>query len=193
MSFFGSLFGGQNQTLNAAIPQYGSISSFGVGQGENDINAASGFWSNILSGDPTKIGQVLGPQIQAIQGQGQQQKQTLGQFGNRSGGTNATAQTIGDTTRSNVNNLVGNLTGAAANNLGSMGTNLLGQGTAALGSQVNASQQQMKNWSSSILGGLTGGLSSVLSGVATGGISTLFGGGGGGGIGSGDAAGILDL
>lgn len=175
MSFFGSLFGGQNTTVNSAIPQYGSISGFGVGQGENDISAASGFWNNILSGDPAKIGQVLGPQIQAIQGQGQQQKQTNAMFGNRSGGTNATNQTIGDTTRSNVNNLVGNLTGAAASNLGGMGQNLLSQGTSALGQQVNTSQTQMNNWSNSILGGLTGGLASILGKAGTGALGLIPG------------------
>lgn len=162
MSFFSSLFGGQDQTLNSGISQFGNISGFGVGQGENDINAAGGFWNSILSGDPTKIGQVLGPQIAAIQGQGQQQKQTLGQFGNRSGGTNATQQTIGDTTRSNVNKLIGSLTGSAASNLGSMGENLLSQGTSALQSQLGASQQQMQNWSNSILGlGITQGIGGI--------------------------------
>lgn len=175
MSFFGSLFGGSNPTINSAIPQYGSISDFGVGQGEKDVNQAGGFWSSILSGDPAKIGQVLGPQIQAIQGQGQQQKQTLAQFGNRSGGTNATSQRIGDTTRSNVNNLVGNLTGAAAGNLGSLGTNLLSQGTSALGDQLNASQTQMSNWSNSILGGLTGGLAGILGKAGTGALGLIPG------------------
>lgn len=157
MSFFGSLFGGSNPTLNSGISQLGNISGYGVNTGENDINQAGGFWSSILSGDPTKIGQVLGSQIQGIQQQGQQEKQQLGQFSNRSGGTNAKAQTIGDTTRSNVNNLIGNLTGAAASNLGSMGQNLLSQGTSALGSQLAASQQQLSNWQNSILGqGITG-------------------------------------
>lgn len=173
--FLGSVFGGQNKTLDSAIPQFGSISQYGVNTGESDINQAGGFWSSILSGDPTKIGQVLGPQIQAIQGQGQQQKQTLGQFGNRSGGTNAKAQTIGDTSRSEVNNLVGNLTGAAASNLGSMGQNLLSQGTSALGQQVQASQLQMQNWNNSILGGLAGGISSTLGKAATGGLGLLPG------------------
>ena len=150
--FLGSIFGGQNKTLDSAIPQFGSISQYGINTGEGDINQANGFWSSILSGDPTKIGQVLGPQIQAIQQQGQQQKQTLSQFGNRSGGTNAKARTIGDTSRSEVNNMISNLTGSAASNLGSLGTSLFGQGTAALGDQVSAAQQQMKNWQDSILG-----------------------------------------
>lgn len=174
-SFLSSIFGGSNPTLNSAIPQFGAISGYGVNQGEGDINAASGFWNSILSGDPAKIGQVLGPQIQAIEGQGQQQKQTLGQFGNRSGGTNAKAQTIGDTTRSEVNNMVSNLTGSAASNLGSMGQNLLGQGTAALQSQVNASQTQMSNWQNSLFGGLAKGVTSALGDAAVGGLGMIPG------------------
>lgn len=173
--FLSSIFGGSNPTINSAIPQFGAISGFGVNKGEGDINAASGFWNSILSGDPSKISQVLGPQIQAIEGQGQQQKQTLGQFGNRSGGTNAKAQTIGDTTRSEVNNMVSNLTGSAASNLGSMGENLLGQGTAALGQQVSTSQMQMKNWQDSLFGGLAKGAVSVLGDAATGGLGMIPG------------------
>lgn len=160
--FLSGLFGGASPTLDSAIPQFGSIAQYGINQGEGDINQASGFWGSILSGDPTKIGQVLGPQIQAIQQQGQQQKQTLGQFGNRSGGTNAKAQTIGDTSRSEVNNMVSNLTGSAASSLGSMGTSLLGQGTSALGSQVSASQMQLQNWQNSILGsGMSTGIGAL--------------------------------
>lgn len=160
--FLSSIFGGSNPTLNSGISQLGNISQYGVNSGEQDLNQAGGFWSSILSGDPTKIGQVLGSQIQGIQQQGQQEKQQLGQFSNRSGGTNAKAQTIGDTTRSNVNNLIGNLTGAAASNLGSMGQNLLSQGTSALGSQLAASQEQMQNWQNSIFGsGLSMGIGGI--------------------------------
>lgn len=168
--FLSSIFGGSNPTLNTAIPQFGNISQYGVNKGEGDINQASSFWSGILSGDPAKIGQVLGPQIQAIQGQGQQQKQTNAQFGNRSGGTNATNQAITDTTKSNVNNMVSSLTGSAASNLGSLGTNLLSQGTSALGDQVSASQMQMQNWQNSIFGS---GLSMGIGGLEGFGIGKL--------------------
>ena len=168
--FLSGIFGGSNSTINSAIPQFGSISQFGINQGEGDINQAQGFWSSILSGDPTKIGQVLSPQIQNIQEQGQQQKQTLSQFGNRSGGTNAKAQTIGDTSRSEINNMISNLTGSAASNLGSLGTNLFGQGTAALGDQVSASQMQLQNWQNSIFGS---GLSMGIGGLEGFGIGKL--------------------
>ncbi len=161
-NFFSSLFGGQNDTLSSGIGQYGAISGFGVNKGEGDISAASNFWNSVLSGDTNKIAQVLGPQIKGIQDQGQQQKQTMAQFGNRSGGTNAKAQRIGDDTRTQVNNLVSGVTAGAAGNLAGLGTNLLSQGTSALGAQIDSSQKQMENWSNSLFGkGLTSGFSTL--------------------------------
>lgn len=168
--FLSGLFSGSNSTLSSAIPQFGSISQYGVNSGEGDINQANSFWGSILSGDSSKIGQALGPQISNIQQQGQQQKQQLGQFGNRSGGQNASAQTIGDSTRSQVNNMVSSLTGSAASNLGSLGTNLLSQGTSALGDQVSASQMQLQNWQNSIMGS---GLSMGIGGLEGFGIGKL--------------------
>src|ERR1700692_3874054 len=101
-NFFSSLFGGSNSTLNKAIPQFGSISGFGVGLGEKNLGQASKFWSDILSGDQSKIAQSLGPEISAIQGQKQQQLNSNAQFNNRSGGVNASSQESGDKARSSI-------------------------------------------------------------------------------------------
>src|SRR5271170_7772544 len=89
------------------------LSSTEANLGLGDLNESQDFMNAILSGDPTKIGQVLGPQIKSIQGQGQQQKQTLGQFGTRSGGSNATAQNIDDKTRGSINDMISSLTGSS--------------------------------------------------------------------------------
>jgi hypothetical protein len=72
------------------------IGDFGTQTGEKATNESTNFWSSILSGDMDKIMKVLGPQISAIKGQGQQMKQTAAQFGNRSGGTNAFMQMSDD-------------------------------------------------------------------------------------------------
>jgi hypothetical protein len=128
--------------------QYGNLTStsgFAANAGEGDLTASSDFMKSILSGDPAKIGQVLGPQIRAIQGQGQQKKQTLAQFGNRGGGTNATAQTIGDNTRSSINDMISSLTGSAVSGLNNTGQNLLGMGMSGFGTafgEANTMQQQ---------------------------------------------------
>ncbi len=70
MSFWGSLFGGSNPTLNQDIGQFGQIGGFATGLGESNLSQASNFWSSILSGDQSKIAKTLGPEIGAIQQQG---------------------------------------------------------------------------------------------------------------------------
>ena len=152
MSFWGSLFGGSNPTLNQDIGQFGQIGGFATGLGESNLSQASNFWSSILSGDQSKIAKTLGPEIGAIQQQGQQQRNTAAQFGNRGGGTNAAMQTSSDQSRAQINQMISQLFGGAASNLGSLGAGLLGQGQSAYGQQVAASQQQMRNWSQSIFG-----------------------------------------
>lgn len=108
-----------------------SAAKFGIGEGEGDIKLADNFWKSILSGDPSKIASVLGPQTSAINKEGQQEKKTLSEFGNRSGGTNARAQGIDDKTRSSYQDMVSSLTGGAASALGSSGSSLFGQGVGA--------------------------------------------------------------
>lgn len=172
MSFWSSLFGGANPTLNSDINQTGSIGGFATGLGEKNASQASSFFSNILSGDQSKIAKTLAPQISAIQTQGNQQKQTNAQFGNRSGGTNAQNQQIGDQSRSAINNMIAQLTGSAASNLESSGEGLLGTGLQATTAQAGLSQVQMQNWSNSILGkGVSQGIGAAVTG-ATGGLGT---------------------
>jgi hypothetical protein len=117
---FGYDMGPSSQENN----QYSSLTgltSTEAGQGLGDLNESQGFMDAILSGDPTKIGQVLSPQIKAIQGQGQQQKQTNATFGNRSGGTNATNQNIDDKTKGSIDDLISSLTGSALQTTNSNG------------------------------------------------------------------------
>jgi hypothetical protein len=103
-------------------------SNFATSSGESAISSANNFWQSILSGDPAQISKVLGPAMSGINKQGQQEKMTLSQFGNRSGGTNAQAQLIGDKTRSSVDSLISSLTGDAAGALGASGAGLLSAG-----------------------------------------------------------------
>ena len=158
MSFWGSLFGGSNPTLNKDMAQFGQIGGFATGLGESDTSQASNFYSSLLSGDQSKQAKVLGPEINAIKSRGQQEKNQAAQFGNRSGGTNAQMQMIGDQGNAQINDMISKLLGSSAGALGSMGGSLLGQGQSALSAQLGASQQQMENWSNSILGmGVTQG------------------------------------
>lgn len=161
-NFFSSLFGGSNSDLNNGIKQTAQIGQYASGLGESDTTSASNFYSSLLSGDASKVAKTLAPQIGEIQSQKQQQLNSLGQFGNRSGGTNAQAQGIKDSATGQVNNLVGSLTSGAAGSLASMGSNLLGTGLGAINSNADLSQTQMRNWESSILGkSITSAISSA--------------------------------
>lgn len=106
----------------------GSLANFATSTGEGDIGAASDFWKSILSGDPSQIAKVLGPEISGINQQNQQKKKTSAEFGNRSGGTNASMQAEDQSTRGAYNDILSSFTGSAASNLGSMGGGLLNTG-----------------------------------------------------------------
>jgi len=147
--FFGIGEGPSKAETNAQSALQGTA-NYATSTGENATNQSTNFWSSILSGDMSKIMQVLGPQITAIKNQGQQIKQTASQFGNRSGGTNATLQNVDDNTRTAVNNLISSLTGAAATNLGNEGLSLLNTGAGANVNSFNEAktiqQQKAAKW-----------------------------------------------
>lgn len=173
--------------------QYGDIANlanFATGAGESDIASADTFWQAILSGDPNQIAKVLGPQISAINKQGQQSLKTASEFGNRGGGTNAFAQTTGDTTRSNVDTLIAQLTGQAGGQLGSLGSSLLSTGSSAHGQAFNEADtihsQNLAKWND-----IFNSIAQVVSGVA-GGVGGGFGGGEGSNFGDvGNATNIM--
>lgn len=171
MSFWGSLFGGQSKTLSSDINQTGQLSGFASGVGQNNTTQGSNFFSSLLSGDPTKIGTALAPAISAGQQGAQQQKNSTAQFGNRSGGTNASMQAIDAATRGNITNLVGGAQTGAASTLLSSGSGLLGTALSGYNQQAGLSQQQMQNWQQSIFGG---GISDLAAG-ALGGAETHLG------------------
>jgi hypothetical protein len=152
MSFWSSIFGGSNPTLNQTMKQAGDTSDWATGQGKGLTTGAGNFFSTLMSGDPKKIASVLAPQISATQKQGQQQKQAMSQFGTRSGGTTAAGQTIDDKSRAAITDMIASLTGSAAGQAAQMGQGLIDTGLQALGQQATMSQQQMENWSNSIFG-----------------------------------------
>lgn len=169
MGFFSSLFGGQNKTLDQAIPQAGQASKFATGTGEGLISKSAGWLNNLLSGDPAAATKLLAPQISAAQQQTQQGKQALAQFGTRSGGTAAASAGADAATRGNITNMIASLTGSAIGQGMQAGKGLLDSGIDYLGKQVDFSQQQMENWSNSILGQATAeGVGALMKG-ATGG------------------------
>lgn len=190
-SFLSGIFGGSNPTLNSTIGNAGGISQFGTNTGEGAITDANQYYSDILSGDPSKIAESIAPEIQAGQQQTQQAKQGLAQFGTRSGGTAAASAGADAANRANTISLIGKLQSGAAAGEAGIGENQTQQGLAANGQQAALSQQQLQNYMNSILGK---GISAGLSGLEAFGLGGLgAGGAGASGISSADGAGLLDL
>lgn len=171
--FFG-IGQGPNQGETGQAGDTGALANFATSTGEGDIGAASNFWKSILSGDPSKIAQVLGPEISGINKQNQQQKKTASEFGNRGGGTNAVMQESDEKTRGAYQSGVSSLLGGAASSLGSIGGSLLSTGLsgheAAFGQQQTIHDQTLAKWND-----LFKSITSVAGSVAGAG----FGGGGG--------------
>lgn len=169
-AFLSSILTGSNPTLSGAIGKAGDISTFGTNTGQGAITDANKYYQGILSGDPSKIAQTIAPEIQAGADQTQQEKQSLAQFGTRSGGTAAASAGADAANRSNIISLIGRLQqGAAAGETG-IGENQTGQGLAANGQQAQLSQQQLQDYMNSILGT---GLGDVTGGLITKGLAKV--------------------
>ena len=128
----------------------GNVADFATSTGMGDVGAASNFWKSILSGDPSKIAQVLGPEISGINKQTQEQKKTTAEFGNRGGGTNSVMQSLDAGVRGAYNKMVSSLTTGAAGELGSIGSGLLSTGLAgheaAFDTQKTIHDQTLAKW-----------------------------------------------
>lgn len=177
MSFLGGLLGGSNPTLNSDIDQMGGLASFLTNTGTSDVATASNFMKTLTSGDSSAVTKLLAPQISAIQRRNQQQKQQLGEFGGRSGGTVAATIKGDDDVHAAINDMVSNLTGSAVGNLASLGTNLTSQGAADINSQANLSQVRMQNWQNSILGKGLSTAAGAAESYLTGGVGGMLPGG----------------
>ena len=166
--FLNSLFGGQNKVLNQDINQFGTDAGFAQNLGQTDAGAASTFYTDILSGDPSKIATALAPEISTSQQEGQQAKNNIAQFGNRSGGSNAAAQGIDAAGRGNIINLEGGLQKTAAAGASSLGPAEQGLSLEATQQQEQSAQQRMQNWLKSILGQAVGTTAGSLTGAGLG-------------------------
>src|ERR1700733_4311426 len=112
-SFLSGIFSGSAPGVTQSENTAGSVTGAETGAGISDLSDASSFWKTILGGNQQAISQLLAPQISTIQGQGQQQIQNQSQFGNRSGGTNASNQQNIDQQRQQVEQMIAGLTGQA--------------------------------------------------------------------------------
>jgi hypothetical protein len=184
MGFLGAIFGGDAPGLTQSENTAGSVTGSETGAGVSNLNNASNFWNTILSGNQQAISKLLAPEISNIQGQGQQQIQNQSQFGNRSGGTNATNQTNIDSQRQQVEQMIAGLTGQAASQVGNLGATQLGFGLDANQQRAGDAQQLLKNQQGSVLGQLLSGAT----GFGFDALTSMLGGGAGAAAGAGGAA-----
>lgn len=158
-AFLGSIFGGANPTLGKAINQFGQDAGVAGQIGNGDATAASTFYQNILSGDPTKQATAIAPQTAAATEGAQQQKNQAAQFAPRSGGIAATMAGLDEGTRAQLIKLLGGLQTTAASGAAGLGTAEQGLSQQATGQQAQLSQEQMQNFINSILGkSINGGI-----------------------------------
>jgi len=150
--FLASIFGGSNPTLNQDISKIGKLSDFSTNAGEQGTTAALNYDLGLLSGDPTKVAETLAPETQQAQQQAQQGKNTIAQFSNRGGGSNAVMNSLDDATRAKLLSLTGGLRQGAAGQAGQLGTANLGLAQNATMDQSKLAQERFQNWMNSILG-----------------------------------------
>jgi hypothetical protein len=152
---------GETQTANNLI----GTSTGATGLGLSDLNTASNFWDTILSGNQQNISALLGPQFSAIQSQAQQDIDTTGQFGNRSGGTNASIQSTTNNVRGADTSLIDQLTVAAPNALANIGSGTLSTGVTAeqgaFSAENTIQQEQAAQWND-----IFSSIGSIATGVA---------------------------
>lgn len=117
-------------------------------EGAGGLTSAADYFKALMSGDQAKMSQVLAPQISVIKGQNQQRVNTLAQFGNRSGGTNAAAQSDTEAATKSIQQLFDMLGPQAAEEVArisgvqeSLGSNLLGISTHAAGTLSGQAEQ----------------------------------------------------
>jgi hypothetical protein len=135
-----------------------NTSTAATGLGLGDLSTASNFWDTILSGNQQNISALLGPEFGAISGQAQQNIDTTGQFGNRSGGTNAAIQNTTNSVRGADTSLIDQLTAAAPTALANIGSGTLSTGVGAeegAFSAQNTLQQQTANQWNDIFNSIT--------------------------------------
>lgn len=158
-----------------------TLSGFTSSHGQNDTALAEKWIQALLGGDRSKTSELLAPQISDLKSRAGQQLMTNAQFGNRSGGTNASSQMTQDNINSQIDRMISELTSGAIGEAGSLGTNLLGQ---AGGNYANlfGEAKVMHDQDAARMQGLfksIGDIAGIASGFTTGNFSKLLKGGAG--------------
>lgn len=144
------LGGGPSLREKQAYGGLNSLTGFESSHGQNDIAGAEKWIQALLSGDRSKTSELLAPQISDMKARAGQQLMTNSQFGNRSGGTNASNQLTQDDVTSQIDRMISNLTSGAIGESASLGTNLVGQAGGNYGQLFGEAKtmqdQELERW-----------------------------------------------
>lgn len=151
-SWLASLLTGSSPGLSSAESGVSNIAGYSTNLGQKNLNAASKFWQDILSGDSTHQAQALAPEISAEKTAAANDIKTTSELGSRSGGTAASTAAASDKVHSDITDLIGKLTGQSATGLAETGTQALGLGSEAYGQQAEISEEMLNNISQSLFG-----------------------------------------
>jgi hypothetical protein len=122
--------------LDSIISQLSKTGSTTTGAGASDTGAASKYFSDIVSGDPSKVMAAAAPEVKAITGQATQQKKQIANLGgSRTGGTNTVTQNIDTSARGQIADTIAKQRSGAAGELGKIGA---GETSAGIGASSNA-------------------------------------------------------
>lgn len=145
---FGLGGSGAKTTRKNELASWGSLENIGgfatpfaenqITQGGKNLSNASDFWNTLLSGDKTKIAQTLAPAISTIEGQSQQQIDTIANTNNRSGGTNAELNSLQTNKQASIQGLIDSLIPQAANEVAQIGQAQESAGSGVLSLAENA-------------------------------------------------------
>lgn len=148
--------------------QLGTLSGYEGPAGQNATTTATNYYGGILSGDPAQVAMTLAPEISTATQGAEQQKLQNAEFGNRSGGTNSSNQSIDSNTRGTITNLEGEARQNAAAAEAGIGQNLLGLADTSTMNEASLAGQARQNQLNEI-GGIATGAGQIASGLFTGG------------------------
>lgn len=125
-------------SLSSLTNQNQTIGGQNVAAGEGNVGTGTSFFQSLLSNKPGAVAQAVQPQVSALTGQAQQQRQQQAEFGNRAGGTNAGQQATTAQTSGEISTLINSLIPGAATQLTQTGLQQENLGLSALSNATTA-------------------------------------------------------
>lgn len=129
----------------AGFGDLSKIFDFGSYQGKNAVKEGLGaqtdalnFFQTLLKGDRGQIANLLGPAFSNIQNQTQSARNTNSEFGNRSGGTNASTQNAEEDAQKQIQALISSIFPSAAGQVASIGGQIEGEGQNLINTAASA-------------------------------------------------------